>query len=140
MKRVSILGILSFMVITFIFSCSSGGDDPVNPPKPPKEDKTTSITLSTTDNKTEIKKGETLSFVVKNQKDKVLNDGIAIFVDDTKIEGTSYKFDTAKEYTVYAEYKGIKSAKITIKAIASSITKLKVVKRKLRKVKFWNLL
>ncbi len=121
MKRVSILGIFSFMVVTFIFSCSSGGDEPVNPPKPPKEDKTTSITLAITGNKTEIKKGEALSFVVKNQKDEVLNNGIAIFVDDAKIEGTSYKFDTVKEYTVYAEYKSIKSTKVTIKVVASNV-------------------
>ncbi len=59
---------------------------------------------------------------MKNQKDKVLNDNVTIFVDDAKIEGTSYTFDKAKEYTVHAEYKSIKSSKITIKAIASNIT------------------
>ncbi len=124
MKRLNFFATLSVLTVFLFFSCGSD-EKPTpapEPPKPPIKTETTAITVEVEGNQTEIKKGETLTFVVKNQDGKVLENEVKIFVDTKEINGNSYKFEKAKYFYVYAKYKKLKSPKLKITVSLTPIT------------------
>ncbi len=122
MRRFNIFAALSVLMAFFLFSCGSDENNPTPTPPKPDEVKTTSIKVEVEGNKTEIKKGETLSFVVKNQEGTVLKEDVTIFVDGKKIDGTSYTFKKAKFFYIYAKHKTFKSPKLKVTVTLTPIT------------------
>ncbi len=118
MKQSNIFKALFLLTVFLLFSCSSGNDEPT---KKPKND-TILISVNTPDDKREFKKGETVKFTVKNQDGKVLDKDITIFINDNKIEGTSFKFEKTLNYRVYAKYKELRSTEIEINITRPEIT------------------
>ncbi len=117
MKQINILKTLPILFLFLTFSCGSDNDDPT----------LKSITIEVSENKNEVELEEKLTFIVKDENQKELTDKVVIFVDNNKIEGTSYTFKKVKDYIVYAKYKNIESSKITIKVIPPSTHTTKVL-------------
>ncbi|MBS9768251.1 MAG: Omp28-related outer membrane protein [Flavobacteriaceae bacterium] len=124
MKRFNFLGAFSVLMTFFLFSCGGDSGEPTPNPEPtPTPDGKKSITIEVVGNKKEVKLGETLTFVVKDENQKELKEKVVIYVDYSKIAGFSYKFDKVKECTVYAKYEDkVKSNKLKIKVLAPPST------------------
>ncbi len=91
MKRLNLLGVFSVLMTFFLFSCGGDNGEPTPEPKPTPDGKK-SITIEVVGNKSEVKLGETLTFVVKDENQKELKEKVVIYVDYSKIAGFSYKF------------------------------------------------
>ncbi len=119
MKRFNFLEVFSVLMTFFLFSCGGDNGEPTPKPKPVEK----SITIEVEGNKSEVKLGETLTFVVKDENQKEITEKVVIYVNYSKIAGFSYTFDKVKECTVFAKYKDkVKSNNLKIKVLASPST------------------
>lgn len=72
-----------------------------------KEEKQVYLELNTNPN--EIPVGKTVAFTVKDDKDDVLTTDIKLFIDGLEFVGNTYTFTNVGMFSVYAQYKNLKS-------------------------------
>ncbi len=115
-QKIKLVSLVLFSL--FIISCSSEKEEKPNEGvNKSKSNVIESISIEAKGNQKKIMIGSTTTFMAKSQEGKDITYKVDFFVDDVKIEGSSYTFNKGKDYVVYAKYKGITSSKLTINSV-----------------------
>lgn len=76
------------------------------------------ITLTASKSSLKANGSDSITFIVKTESNTTVTDLSEIYVNGSKINGTTFSTHTAGSYSVYAKYNGVKSNTITLTATA----------------------